>query len=101
MPIEKIVKKNGIITQVGKYKIGDRYRTKNGNHEIHGFTRGGNKILRGPDNILRTEKLPDDQMNVRVIIEITGNLRRADLDRFTQSMSKTVAFEFEDGGGGQ
>jgi len=101
MPKEKMVVRNGIITQVGKHKIGDRYRVNRVDHEIHGFTKGGNKILRGPDKIRRTEKLPDDQMNVRVIIEITGNLRRADLDRFTQSMSKTVAFEFEDGGGGQ
>src|SRR5574342_270346 len=100
MPKEKIIEKNGIITQVGKHKIGDRYTLNKVDHEIHGFTKGGNKILRGPDNIRRTEKLPDDQLNVRVIIEITGKLRRVDLDRFSQSMSKTVAFEFEDGGGG-
>jgi hypothetical protein len=101
MSKERMVMRNGIITQVGKHKIGGRHKVGGVDHEIEGFTKGGNKILRGPDNIRRIEKLPDDQLNVRVIIEITGNLRRADLDRFAQSMSKTVAFEFEDGGGGQ
>ncbi len=57
-------------------------------------------VLEGPDGVERLEKLPDDRLSVKVIIEIQGKLRRADLDRFTQSMSKTVSFEFEDGGNG-
>ncbi len=62
--------------------------------------RGEARVLRGPDGVQRLEKLPDDRLSVKMIIEIQGRLRRADLDRFTQSMSKTVSFEFEDGGNG-
>jgi len=57
-------------------------------------------VLEGPDGVERLEKRPDDRLSVKVVIELQGKLRRADLDRFTQSMSKTVTFEFEDGGNG-
>ncbi|MBI4537629.1 MAG: hypothetical protein HY712_06700 [candidate division NC10 bacterium] len=58
------------------------------------------RVLRGADGIDRLEKTPHDRLSVKVTIEISGKLRRADLDRFAQSMSKTVSFEFEDGGNG-
>lgn len=92
---------NGNIKDADGYGKGSSYKKDGVEHTVEDFSKNGNLILKGPDNIRRTEKLPDDQLNVRVIIEITGSLRRVDLDRFTQSMSKTVAFEFEDGGGGQ
>ena len=53
------------------------------------------------DNVWRMDKDPSDRLRVRMTLEITGILRRADLDRFAQAMTKTAAFEFEDGGGGQ
>ncbi len=53
-----------------------------------------------PDSVWRLDKDPSDRLNVRMTIEISGKLRRADLDRFTQAMSKTISFEFEDGGNG-
>jgi hypothetical protein len=58
------------------------------------------RVLQGDDGVQRLEKLSSDRLQVRVTIEISGALRRADLDRFAQTMSKTVAFEFEDGGNG-
>lgn len=91
---------NGKIIKADGYGKGSIFKKDGVDYTVEEFTKNGNLILKGPDNVPRIEKLPDDQMKVRVIIEITGNLRRADLDRFTQSMSKTVAFEFEDGGGG-
>ncbi len=53
-----------------------------------------------PDKVWRMDKDPSDRLRVRMTLEITGILRRADLDRFAQAMTKTAAFEFEDGGGG-
>ena len=57
-------------------------------------------VLEGPDGVQRLEKLPSDRLQVRITIEISGAIRRADLDRFAQTMSKSVAFEFENGGNG-
>jgi hypothetical protein len=58
------------------------------------------KVLEGPDGVQRLEKLPSDRLQVRITIELSGAIRRADLDRFAQTMSKSVAFEFENGGNG-
>jgi len=58
------------------------------------------RVLKGPDGVQRLEKTPHDRLSVKVVIEISGKLRRADLDRFAQSMSKAVSLEFEDGGNG-
>jgi len=58
------------------------------------------RVLKGPDGVQRLEKLASDRLQVRITIELSGAIRRADLDRFAQTMSKTVAFEFENGGNG-
>ncbi len=100
MPRGKVTLKDGKVTRVGNYALNSKYKAGNEEHTIEGFTKGGNALLRGTDGVLRMEKMQDDRLNVRVVIEFTGNLRRADIDRFTQAMSKTVAFEFENGGGG-
>ena len=54
-----------------------------------------------PDDPLgRFMKLPDDRLEVTITIQIKGKLRRADLDRFTQSIGKNAALEFENGSNG-
>ncbi len=77
---------------------------KKGGYTIPGcywpFDAQEREVKKEADGVWRMEKTPSDRLQVRVVIEITGKLRRADLDRFTQAMSKTVSFEFEDGGGG-
>ena len=83
--------KKGSVEYTVKKKMGEKPE--------HNRTREA-LVLEGPDGVERLEKLPEDRLSVKVIIEIQGKLRRADLDRFTQSMSKTVSFEFEDGGNG-
>ncbi len=57
------------------------------------------KSIKHADNVWRLVKDPSDRLNVKMTIEITGSIRRGDLDRFTQAMAKTAAFEFEDGCG--
>ncbi|HSB69439.1 MAG TPA: hypothetical protein VLT62_08920 [Candidatus Methylomirabilis sp.] len=52
------------------------------------------------DRIQRLEKTASDRMSVRVVIEFTGKIRRGDLDRFAQMITKTASLEFEDGGNG-
>lgn len=54
----------------------------------------------GPDKVWRLDKHSSDRLKVRFTVEITGNLRRADLERFAQALGATAALEFEDGGGG-
>ena len=51
------------------------------------------------DPLGRHQKLPEDRLEVTVTIQIKGKLCRADLDRFTQSMGKSAALEFENSGG--
>jgi hypothetical protein len=53
------------------------------------------------DPLGRYMKLPEDRLEVTITIQIKGKLRRADIDRFTQSMGKTAALEFENGGNGR
>lgn len=52
------------------------------------------------DHVARLVKTPSDRLEVTITVQIKGKIRRADLDRFTQTMGKTAAFEFENGGGG-
>ena len=88
--VNETIKKGNV-----EYKVKKKIEAK----PEHNWTREA-LVLEGPDGVERLEKLPDDRLSVKVVIEIQGKLRRADLDRFTQSMSKTVSFEFEDGGNG-
>lgn len=57
-------------------------------------------VYKHPDNVCRLVKTPSDRLEVTITMQIKGRIRRADLDRFTQTMGKTAAFEFEDGGNG-
>ena len=52
------------------------------------------------DPLGRFMKLPEDRLEVTITIQIKGKLRRADLDRFTQSIGKNAALEFENGSNG-
>ncbi len=55
------------------------------------------RSIKHADKVWRLVKDPSDRLNVKMTIEITGSIRRADIDRFAQAMAKTAAFEFEDG----
>jgi hypothetical protein len=84
----------------GKVGVNERQDVKQFRHTPTTFDKEIRIARKHPDNVWRLDKSPSARLNVRMTIEISGKLRRADLDRFAQAMSKTISFEFEDGGNG-